>query len=342
LHRMPAALQQLHVKNTFLHVTHHDSIESSWRRHMSAPSSATVWDSFGVPKEGKDDAIIGGLQEDISEQKKHNLRLLGCTSIKNTFLEADKNQEGYLRASAWRRSMFNPEKIKFTRQCKHKDVGLKGNTVESACSQRSQMEMPPTTSLSQHMPTPVEVTRASLLPDFMKGKSVEGKSVEGLSMAKNITQLFTVQHVPKQYTDELVSQELADGGFRHLRDYGFLFVPQDFCQKGIGILFIGFQTSAVAHAFKAAYQGRYLLLASSGKALEVTPCTAEDVQRAALILCSVMGKESYSPMGVQQPRFCQFCGNMFRNRGRLRPFRFCPDCGAEIQPRTRMGPPQIA
>jgi len=37
---------------------------------MSAPSSATVWDSFGVPKEGKDDAIIGGLQEDISEQKK--------------------------------------------------------------------------------------------------------------------------------------------------------------------------------------------------------------------------------------------------------------------------------
>jgi len=305
---------------------------------MSDPaSSATFWDSYGVPKAEKGDVIMEGLQEDSSEQKKHNLGLLGCSSIKNTFLETDKNQEDYLRASAWRRLTFNPEKINVTRQCKEKDVGLKGNTVESAYSEGSQIEMLPMTSLRQPISTPFEVTRASLLPDFMMGKSVEG-----FPMATSVTKFFTVQHVPTLYTEELVSQELADAGFRHLRDYCFLCVPQDFCQKGIGILFIGFQKSGVAHAFEAAYQSRYLRLASSGKALEVAPCTAEDVQRAALILRSIMLKENYSQMRVQQPRFCRFCGNMLRNRSGFRPFRFCPDCGAEIQPLTLMGSPQNA
>jgi len=335
---MLAALQKLHVKNTFLHVTDHNSTDSPWSRQMSDPtSSATFWDSYGFPEEEKDVVIMEGLQEDRSWQKKHNLGLLGCTSIKNTCLETDKKHKDYPRANAWGGQMFNPEKINVTRQCKEKNVGLKGNTVERVYSSGSQIEMPPMPPLRQHISTLVEATSASLLPDFMMGESVEE-----FPMAKSVTKFFTVQHVPKLYTEELVSQELADAGFRHLCDYCFLCVPQDFCQKSIGILFIGFQKSAVAHAFESAYQGRYLRLASSGKALEVTPCTAEDVQRAALILRSGMVKDNYSQMRVQQPRFCQFCGNMLRNRSGFRPFRFCPDCGAEIQPLTHMGPPQIA
>jgi len=338
---MPAAMQTLQVKNTFLQVAADDFTESLWRRQMSDPIkiySATYRDNLEVPKNEKDDVIMKDLHEDQSEQKKQDIGLPACVSIKNTFLDIDENQEDYLQLSAWRRSMTDPEKISVTRQCMEKNVGFEGDTAESASSEGSHTEIPPMNSFRRQMSTPVKVTYASRLPDFIKGKSVEG-----FSIAKNVAKIFTVQNVPKQYTEKLVAQELADSGFHHLRDYSFLYVPQDVCYKGVGFLFIGFEKPAVANAFEAAYQGWHLRLAPSGKALEVTSCTAEDVQHAALMSsCSFMVKENVGQMRAQQPRFCQFCGNTLGNRNSLRPFRFCPNCGAEVQPLMRMAPAKIA
>jgi len=337
---MLAKMQTLEVKNTFLQVTAHDFTESPWRRQMSDPvkiHSTTCWDNLEGPRGEQDDVIMKELQLDDSEQHKQDIGLPACVSIKKAFLEIDRNLEDYLHASAWRRSIFDREKISVTRQYMEKNDGFEGNLIESAY-EGSQADMPSMNFFKRQMSLPVHVTCVSPPPDIIKGKPVKG-----FPMAKNLTKIFTVQHVPKQYTEELVSQELADSGFRHHCDYSFLYVPQDFCNKGVGFFFIGFQKSGVANAFEAAYQGRQLRLASSVKALEVIHCTEEDVQRAALISsCSFMVQESDHQMRAQQPRFCQFCGNMLQNGTSGRPFRFCPNCGAEVQALTRMTPAKLA
>lgn len=117
-----------------------------------------------------------------------------------------------------------------------------------------------------------------------------GGSPAGLS-----AHTVTMRGVPAEYTKQAVMGELQDAGFRHGRDFDFLYVPSVPRRSSDGHTtncFVNFTSATVMNSFCSAFDGRIMRKFNGTKPVQVTITTPEDLMLLAGSLGSAPGARS--------------------------------------------------
>lgn len=154
-------------------------------------------------------------------------------------------------------------------------------------------------------------------------------------------QMVMLRNISPAYTEQMVLEELADGGFQQPRDIDFFYMPVDCNFSGMnrGCCFINFVDNAIRNEFFSAFEGRSLRLSGptapqlkvqsiSQKELELflggfdAPGAAGKQQEqleSNTFACHVKAK------APRKAQFCPFCGNHVGSS-----FNFCSQCGSSL------------
>lgn len=252
-----------------------------------------------------------------------------AAAIKRTRVEAIETQEPNDPSRASVRSIPDLAKLKVAMEGMEDQFDFEAHSEEDLSWKGNRVPVMSTDPFMRQMSTPARFTNTSPM------SGLKGKEASGSPLLRDVVKIFTVFGLTRQCTEDLLAQELTDGGFRHIRDYNFLHVPRTLFGEAIGFFFIGFEQAGVGNAFKAAYQGRVLHSVSHGMALEIRHTTPEDVRYARLAISGTMnvkmGSASQNSHLQQQHGFCRVCGKILQSKNPHRLFRFCPHCGAETQ-----------
>jgi hypothetical protein len=151
-------------------------------------------------------------------------------------------------------------------------------------------------------------------------------------------QMVTLRNISPMYTEQMVLEELQDGGFQQPRDIDFFYMPVD-SNTGmhLGCSFVNFVDNAVRNEFVSAFEGRSLRLAGpTAPELKVQNTSRMELEQL-LSFGSPAARNQQEPLesnnlgcplNAQASRkacFCPFCGNHVGCR-----FNFCSQCGSSL------------
>jgi len=89
-----------------------------------------------------------------------------------------------------------------------------------------------------------------------------------------------MRNLPNKYTQQMLLEELQDGGFRLQQDFDFFYLPMDHSNAAnLGYCFINFVETALANAFAAAFQGKKMRRFNSNKTVVVMPASVQGYER---------------------------------------------------------------
>jgi len=89
-----------------------------------------------------------------------------------------------------------------------------------------------------------------------------------------------MRNLPNKYTQQMLLEELQDGGFRLQHDFDFFYLPMDHSNAAnLGYCFINFVETALANAFAAAFQGKKMRRFNSNKTVVVMPASVQGYER---------------------------------------------------------------
>jgi hypothetical protein len=150
-------------------------------------------------------------------------------------------------------------------------------------------------------------------------------------------QMVTMRNISYMYTEQMVLEELWDGGFQQLRDFEFFYMPVDPAGVHLGCCLVGFTDNAIRNEFLSAFQGRSLRLAGP----TALPLKVQSTSSRELELLMSYGTSSAKvqqelpepvklvcPLKAKAPRkaqFCPFCGNHVGHSN-----NFCSQCGSSL------------
>ncbi|CAK0802775.1 unnamed protein product [Prorocentrum cordatum] len=198
------------------------------------------------------------------------------TVVKNTFLEISDGSP-----LAWSRQMSEPVKKV---SCWSRQISVQSQATASdwdewdeerttAGGRSTPKSGCASASSSSHRASDLAPERPPLAPPEQQPPLRHEGPPAGLS-----ANTVTVRNVPAGYTKQAVVAELQDAGFRHGRDFDFLYVPRA-AGDSTTSCFVNFTSAAVMHAFCAAFHGRTTTMRQfpgSGP-VHVTATTPEDL-----------------------------------------------------------------
>lgn len=258
------------VKNTFLEVGDHKSLlerHDGWRRQVSEP--VKVFAAFNGQaaqdsdfSESDDDVLLGGGMSP-SQMESHGAAVSSTHSQK---FEASPPMP--LNAA------LNPV------------VGAQSSAAPisaAAGSSSSTVGKPPKVLLlSESIPF-----KRGQEKDREKRGNRDGhiNQMKDISITKKEppwTSVTTVmmRNLPNKYTQQMLLEELQDGGFRLQQDFDFFYLPMDHSNAAnLGYCFINFVETALANAFAAAFQGKKMRRFNSNKTVVVMPASVQGYER---------------------------------------------------------------
>lgn len=128
-----------------------------------------------------------------------------------------------------------------------------------------------------------------------------------------------MRNLPNKYTQQMLLEELQDGGFRVIHDFDFFYLPMDHSNAAnLGYCFINFVETALANAFAAAFQGKKMRRFNSNKTVVVMPASVQGYERNYAYYASTRVVQAEDPQ--YRPLF-------------LRP----PSVGGQVPPMPAMG-----
>jgi len=234
--------------------------------------------------------------------------------VKNTFLEVGDHKSLLERSDGWRRQMSEPVKIYTSKEsqvnsvqqdsCSELDDEEEDDLLDGPSPPELCNNLPPlvqNTALFQHSQLPSRPPQVLLLADSIPAKRGRGKEVQArkenyvkdnsINNIKNndvtkkeppwldITTVM-MRNLPNKYTQQMLLEELQDGGFRLQRDFDFFYLPMDHSNAAnLGYCFINFTQTALANAFAAAFQGKKMRRFNSNKTVVVMPASIQGFEK---------------------------------------------------------------
>eukprot|EP00929_Paragymnodinium_shiwhaense_P006921 TRINITY_DN110875_c0_g1_i1.p1 TRINITY_DN110875_c0_g1~~TRINITY_DN110875_c0_g1_i1.p1 ORF type:complete len:522 (+),score=112.32 TRINITY_DN110875_c0_g1_i1:188-1753(+) len=231
--------------------------------------------------------------------------------VKNTFLEVGDHKSLLERSDGWRRQMSEPVKVftgsgpQFpTQQDTLSELTESDDDLEVADipGQKAYVETtdvtisaPPGSGLNASPPQVLRLSE-SIPPQRLKQESREAapkdnkkdsyiNSIKNNDITKKLppwTNVTTVmmRNLPNKYTQQMLLEELADGGFRVQHDFDFIYLPMDHTNAAnLGYCFINFVQTALANGFAAAFQGKKMRRFNSNKTVVVMPASIQGFER---------------------------------------------------------------
>eukprot|EP00406_Dinophysis_acuminata_P082064 CAMPEP_0179257794 /NCGR_PEP_ID=MMETSP0797-20121207/24975_1 /TAXON_ID=47934 /ORGANISM="Dinophysis acuminata, Strain DAEP01" /LENGTH=257 /DNA_ID=CAMNT_0020965789 /DNA_START=32 /DNA_END=803 /DNA_ORIENTATION=+ len=115
-----------------------------------------------------------------------------------------------------------------------------------------------------------------------------------------------MRNLPNKYTQQMLLEEIHDGGFRLQHDFDFFYLPMDHSNAAnLGYCFINFVETALANAFAAAYQGKKMRRFNSNKTVVVMPASVQGFERNYAYYASTRVAHAedpqYRPLFLKQP-----------------------------------------
>lgn len=129
------------------------------------------------------------------------------------------------------------------------------------------------------------------------------------------TEVTTVmmRNLPNKYTQQMLLEELQDGGFRLQNDIDFFYLPMDHSNAAnLGYCFINFVETALANAFASAFQGKKMRRFNSSKTVVVMPASIQGFDRNYAYYASTRVAQAedpqYRPLFLRSPPVNQWSG----------------------------------
>jgi len=264
-----------------------------------------------------------------SEPATPDLGLPPGIRVKNTFLEYPVNTE--LDGMRWNarpvKIMVNPGQERHM-VSKSKLGGSEGDvsTNGSDASNRApSLSISVPDSPASKPTTPVDSPRQDLpLLNHPQAHASAAPAQQDEWDRESLTaHTVTIRGLPLECTNQIMTQELFDAGYKKSRDIDFLFVPRDvstgYC---LGCAFVNFKNQTAMRSFVAAFSGRTLRHVASDQALVVTISTFQD-----LLYVTGHRSASVSSSSLPMPSYCTGCGWQVGQAT----FNFCPRCGTSVR-----------
>lgn len=129
------------------------------------------------------------------------------------------------------------------------------------------------------------------------------------------------------YTEQMLLEELRDGGFQAPRDFDDLLMPMQ-GDKHAGCCFIYFVDEAIRNAFLSAFKGFPLRLAEpEAPCIDVQPASTQALE---WLYCYWKLRQQAGqvppPTAPRRAQFCPMCGNHAGSR-----VNFCSQCGTQLR-----------
>jgi hypothetical protein len=124
--------------------------------------------------------------------------------------------------------------------------------------------------------------------------------------------MVTMWNISDTYTEQMVLEELWDGGFQQFRDFNFFYMPADLAGVHFGCCLIGFTNNAIRNEFASAFQGRPLRLAGP----TALPLKVQVTSRREFGVLTRFGSASAHVQHRTQVtpaiplNYCAYCGNL--------------------------------
>lgn len=247
------------IKNTFLEVGDHGSLREkndAWRRQVSEPAKVCTERQ---------------VQDSLSELEKES------GEAHARVLEVEEQQTGISPMG------FQSAAEDFFAFPEHSQP-----SASSGAGPSTQSEQPQVLLLSETLPAGRRERGGG--PSGNSGGGPErpgGRGKDSLSQMKNndITKMeppwtdvttVMMRNLPNKYTQQMLLEELSDGGFRLQTDFDFFYLPMDHTNAAnLGYCFINFCQTAMANAFASAFSGKKMRRFNSNKTVVVMPASIQ-------------------------------------------------------------------
>lgn len=262
--------------------------------------------------------------------------MLGPTGIvvKNTFLEVGEN-ESLMESLGWRRQTSEPVSV-YTRRTPTEDddseldcddfllgtpdphPGGPGppdlealpEVEDHASSPTSTAKPPKVLLLSESIPFR-EAAEQEARKNHKENYSNRDNNLKDVDITKKEppwTDVTTVmmRNLPNKYTQQMLLEELQDGGFRLQNDIDFFYLPMDHSNAAnLGYCFINFVETALANAFASSFQGKKMRRFNSSKTVVVMPASIQGYDRNYAYYASTRVAQAedpqYRPLFLRTP-----------------------------------------
>jgi hypothetical protein len=143
--------------------------------------------------------------------------------------------------------------------------------------------------------------------------------------------MVTMWNISHTYNDQMVLEELRDGGFQMTRDIDLFYMPVDPAGLHLGCCLISFTDNSIRHEFLSAFQGRPLRLAGPTARLKVQITSTSELELLMSFGTSSakLQQELACPLkatSTRKAQFCPFCGNHVGHSS-----NFCVQCGSSLK-----------
>jgi len=264
--------------------------------------------------------------------------MLGPTGIvvKNTFLEVGEN-DSLMDSLGWRRQTSEPVSV-YTRRTPTEDddseldcddfllgspdphpggpgppdLSALPEVEDHTSSPASNSKPPKVLLLSESIPfREVAEQEQEARKNHKENYSNRDNNLKDVDITKKEppwTDVTTVmmRNLPNKYTQQMLLEELQDGGFRLQNDIDFFYLPMDHSNAAnLGYCFINFVETALANAFASSFQGKKMRRFNSSKTVVVMPASIQGYDRNYAYYASTRVAQAedpqYRPLFLRSP-----------------------------------------